>query len=355
MERKVLASSKRRSIKLVLVFLLGLFLTVTLNPNQLQSLSPIATQKDISKFSLIAHMYNAKEAYSYVEELTKDQYEGRSSGTLGCEKAADWIASQFKSWNLKPYQEDSYFQPVSIALTFLKTKNVIGYIPAKDPTCQTSIIIGAHYDHIGKDVTGKSIMRGANDNASGTGVMMEFAQTISTNIIFSKVNIVFIAFTAEEKGLIGSKYYTEHPLFPLDKVVAMINFDMVGTGIGPWEIGTTLTDNSQTNQVLNRSFEYYKAPFRLAPWYLKAVSDHYPFFEHKVPVIFFFRANPTNIGGYHSLKDTIDTIDPNNLDKSGKVAILISLLLIKDFISIKPKYDFPSFPNFFQASQPINC
>lgn len=232
-------------------------------------------------------MYNREDAFGYVQELTLDKYEGRSSGSKGGDLAADWIASQYKCWGLKPYKDDSYFQPVNDALTLLKTKNVIGYIPSLDTNCQSSIVIGAHYDHIGKDVTGKKIFRGANDNASGTGVMMEFARALSKTNILAKVNIVFIAFTAEEKGLIGSKYYVEHPLFPLNKIVLMINFDMVGTGIGPWEIGTNLTENEPVNQLLKKSFDYYRAAYRLAPWYLKPISDHFPFYNENVPVLFF--------------------------------------------------------------------
>jgi hypothetical protein len=319
-------------------FVLLFSIILVLQPLQLYSFESSFQQIDGQYFSQIAQSFNHQEAFGFVRELTKDDYAGRNAGTEGCNKAALWIASQFESWNLHPYEGESYFQAFNSPMTLSKTSNVIGYIPSVDKNCKTSIIIGAHYDHIGKDLSG-NIFRGANDNASGTGVLLEFARTLARTILISHINIVLIAFSAEEKGLIGSYYYVNHPLFPIEDTIAMINMDMVGTGIGPWEIATNFEQNKRLNQSLIDALSYYKIYYRLASWYLKPISDHYPFYERGVPVVFFFRSNPTNIGGYHSIKDTIDTIDPKNLGECGKIIILVTLLVSKDQMVILPRYE----------------
>jgi Zn-dependent M28 family amino/carboxypeptidase len=332
------------------------FILVICQPLQLFSAEIVFKQKDIQQFSLIANLYDKQDALRLVSELTKDDYGGRSSSTEGCDKAAQWIADQYKKWNLLPFQGESYFQKVESALSVTTTSNVIGYIPSLDRESKASIIIGAHYDHIGKGRSG-AIYRGANDNASGTGVMMEFAATLSKSFLISHINIVFIAFSAEEKGLLGSYYYVKNPLFPINQVLAMINLDMVGTGIGPWEIATNFEKVKTLNYDLNRALAYYKSYYRLCPGYLRPVSDHYPFFQQGVPVLFIIRSNPSNIGGYHTLKDTIDTIDIKNLEECGKIVVLIVLLVGKDRIKIVPKFELQNqshfYPFLFIGSYPV--
>ena len=322
-----------------------LLLIVIAHPTSLHSMELVVVNKDVSRFSLVARTVNQLQAFEYTKELTKDEYAGRNSGTEGCEKAADWIASQFKAWNLKPYKEDSYFQPFSPPLSFHSTSNVIGYIPARNKKSKQSIILGAHYDHLGKDRSG-NIYRGANDNASGTGTMMEIVRTLSECILITDINIVFIAFSAEEKGLHGSYFYARNPLFPLSEVVAMINLDMVGTGNGPWELGTNFERVKLLDNALKTTLSYYRISYRLASWYLKPVSDHYPFYEKGVPVLFIFRANPSNKGGYHTLKDTIDTVDPKNLGECGKMAVVILLFACGNHVIVIPKIVMSHVPSF---------
>lgn len=335
----------KKQWKLLIIVPLSLVLILQ-QPIQLFSAVCVFKQSDIKRFSLIANLYNKHDALRFVTELTKDDYGGRSSGTEGCDKAAQWIADQFKAWNLKPYQGESYLQKVESTMSITTTNNVIGFIPSLDKKSKISIIVGAHYDHIGKGRSG-AIYRGANDNASGTGVMMDIAATLSKSVLISHINIVFIAFSAEEKGLLGSYYYVKNPLFPIKDVLAMINLDMVGTGIGPWEIATNFEKALSLNQELNRTLTYYKTYYRLTPGYLQPVSDHYPFYQQGVPVLFFIRSNPSNIGGYHTLKDTIDTIDEKNLEECGKMVILIVLLVGKDKIEIFPRLELQNQSHFY--------
>jgi len=126
-------------------------------------------------------------------------------------------------------------------------KNVIGIIPGSDPVLKdTFVIVSAHYDHvgIGQGVDGDRIYNGANDDASGTVSMVELATALAGGVVKPKRTLVFIAWFGEEKGLLGSRYYGRHPVFPLQKTVAMVNLEQVGrtdTTEGPQVNSATLT------------------------------------------------------------------------------------------------------------------
>src|SRR5439155_15350473 len=116
----------------------------------------------------------------------------------------------------------------------LRTQNIVALLPGRDPALGGQIIvIGAHIDHLGRSTVGaldpeagNAIRNGADDNASGTAAVMEIARILSVNP--PKRSIVFANFSGEELGLLGSQWFVSHPVVPLDHVVAMINFDMVG-------------------------------------------------------------------------------------------------------------------------------
>jgi|GEM_PF-4442409 len=283
--------------------------------------------------SYIADQFDCQQAYSTIAELTKDEYEGRLTGSEGGKKAAAWIAEQFDSFTLQPYKEGSYYQAVTNSLSLSTGDNVIGFIPSSDRTCQQSIIIGAHYDHLGKSFSGQ-IYRGANDNASGTSVVMEIARVLSKTILLSSVHIIFIAFTGEEQGLYGSKQYSNEPLYPLNHALAMFNLDMVGTGTGSWEMGTNFNKQEPSRQVLKEALRIKKLKIKEADWMMKPVSDHYPFYQKGIPVMCLLKENPTNLGGYHNFKDTIESIDPKNLNECGSFCLLTILSLLHDYLVI---------------------
>lgn len=207
------------------------------------------------------------------------------------------------------------------------TSNVIGYIPAANPDSEESIVIGAHFDHLGKDLITGDVFRGANDNASGTAVMLELARVLQSLPIALQANIVFIAFSGEEEGLIGSQYYVKNPLFPLKNTIAMINLDMVGTGDGMLYAGTSSALYPDLSETIQESALYMNMDVTLTASLLYPGSDHYPFHMNKVPSVFFFQDNPSDIGGYHTLNDTMDSVDPNNLDRCGKLALLSAIVL----------------------------
>lgn len=179
-----------------------------------------------------------------------------------------------------------------------RTQNVLAYIEGSERTDST-IVFTAHYDHLGK--MGKNtVFRGANDNASGVTMLLSLAKHYSLPENAPRHNIAFIAFAAEELGLLGSSYYVEQPIFPLADIVFLINLDIVGTG----DEGIKVVNGA----VLSRPFERLSElneEGRLLPKVEKrgkaAISDHHPFTEKGVPCFYIY-----TLGGskaYHDVND----------------------------------------------------
>lgn len=184
-----------------------------------------------------------------------------------------------------------------------KTQNVIGIIPARR-RCKRKkyIFFTAHYDHLGMMGT-SAIMNGANDNASGTAMMLSLMKYYSEHK--PEYSMVFVGFGAEEAGIVGSKYFTENPLVPLDQIKFVINVDLMGTGSeGITVVNATehpkefkwLQDVNKDKQLLKKIGKRGKA----------ANSDHYWFEEKGVPAFFIY-----TLGGvthYHDIKDRPETL-----------------------------------------------
>ncbi len=175
----------------------------------------------------------------------------------------------------------------------IKLKNVVATLPGEGELAKEFIVIGAHYDHVGMGGQGSlapetiAVHNGADDNASGTVSLLEVARTLKNTLSGNRRTIVFIAFSAEERGLIGSRYYVRNPRFALENTVAMLNLDMVGrftgdvltvfgTGTGK-EFESLLEKEASTEAI-----KLEKIPFGYGP------SDHQSFFEMKIPVLHFF-------------------------------------------------------------------
>lgn len=174
--------------------------------------------------------------------LASDQLEGRLTGTPGNDSAAAFIARRFESLKLgSPFPNYlQRFEARSMAdahignLAPRATQNVVALLPGRDKSLRDEyIVVGAHYDHLGRssqfaqDPEAKDAIRnGADDNASGTAAVMELARLFAKNP--PRRSLLFIAFSGEELGVLGSQWYVEHPPVPLSRVAAMLNFDMVG-------------------------------------------------------------------------------------------------------------------------------
>ncbi|TWU36055.1 M28 family peptidase [Novipirellula artificiosorum] len=199
------------------------------------------------------------------------------------------------------------------------TSNVVGEIPGRGDLASESIVLGAHYDHVGMGGYGSlapgtvAIHNGADDNASGTVTVMAAAGLLSKRLqgIESHRRVVMIAFTGEERGLLGSRHYVDHPRFPLDSTVTMINLDMVGRlrdneltiyGTGSGEGLDRLVEN------VNRQYQFDINPVQTG----YGPSDHQSFYQAGIPVLFFFTGLHND---YHRPSDDFDKIDYGGLTR----------------------------------------
>lgn len=215
--------------------------------------------------------------------------------------------------------------PVQV-LEDLRAPNVVGILPGSDPALRdTYVVFSAHFDHVGvgrPDASGDSIYNGADDNASGTTGLLEVARAFASLPQAPARSLVFLAVSGEEKGLLGSQYYSDHPTVPLEKIVANINVDMIGRNaadsivvIGQEysTLGPLVQDVAAAHPELGLTVAQDIWPeerffFR---------SDHYNFARKDIPALFFFAGVHED---YHRPSDQVEKIDT---DKAARVARLI--------------------------------
>ena len=184
-------------------------------------------------------VFSQKALMEHVQWLAAPEREGRGVGTKGLDAAAEYVAAQFKAMGLQPGGRDgSYFQPFTAGKSPaggpVTLRNVVGVLPGtKAEWTGQSAVLGAHYDHLGsgwpdvhKGDEGR-VHPGADDNASGVAVLLELAKALAAGEKPQRT-LVFVAFAGEEAGLLGSRHYVEHPPFPIEKTLGMINLDTVG-------------------------------------------------------------------------------------------------------------------------------
>ncbi len=170
------------------------------------------------------------EVKAYVAALADDTFEGRESGSRGNRAAGIYITERLKKFGLQPEgAKGSFYQP------FGSYHNILGRVEGRDPALRDEVVvISAHYDHVGYGSSRNSfgpvglIHNGADDNASGVAALLEVAEAVSQLAEKPRRSILFAFWDGEEKGLLGSKHWVEHPTVPLDHVPVMINADMVG-------------------------------------------------------------------------------------------------------------------------------
>jgi hypothetical protein len=176
----------------------------------------------------------AAELKEWVSYLASDQMRGRKNGSPEMKTAALWIAGKFSEYGVKNLGEkDSFFQDYSFTSRqkTIAERNVIGIIEGSDPALRDQyIVISAHFDHIGirKGNIQDSICNGADDNASGTCALIGIAKYIKLSGLKPGRSIILAAFSGEESGMRGSRYFISSPMVPLKNIVADINFEMIG-------------------------------------------------------------------------------------------------------------------------------
>ncbi len=295
---------------------------------------------------------NTKELKVHVEEVSSDKYNGRMTGEEGHNQVCDYIRNYYLSQSIKaPKSHPDYYQKVpkeALPDDLNESQNIIAYIEGSEFPDEY-LYISAHSDHEG--VIDGEIYNGADDNGSGTAAVLEMAEAFSKAVkdgYRPKRSIVFLHVTAEEVGLHGSRYYTDHPVFPLENAVTTLNIDMIGRVdkrhkdnenyiyvIGSDRMSTELHFVAQkanatfTNLELDYTFNEANDVNR---YYYR--SDHYNFALKGVPVIFFFNGEHED---YTKPTDTADKINYPLLAKRTKLIFATAWYLANSDARLNPE------------------
>jgi hypothetical protein len=207
--------------------------------------------------------------------------------------------------------------------------NVVAVLPGSDPALRnTYLVLSAHMDHIGvgrPDARGDSINNGADDDASGTSAVLEAAEALATLRVRPARSIIFLTVSGEEKGLLGSQYFSEHPVVPLSSIVANINLDMIGRNAPDSivAIGQDYSSLGPLTREVARNHPELGLTVSRDIWPQERFffrSDHYNFARKEIPAIFFFAGVHDD---YHRPSDEVEKIDA---DKAARVARLAYFL-----------------------------
>ena len=281
-----------------------------------------------------ASSITSKELKELLYVYASDYFAGRDTGEEGQKIAVDFLKSYYKIHGIAPAKNtEDYFQKMTLKIKGknVQTENVVAIIPGSELP-EEYIVISAHLDHVG--VHDGEIYNGADDDGSGTVAILEIAEAFQNAVAKGegpKRSIVFLHVTGEEKGLLGSKYYADNPLYPLEDTVANLNIDMIGRLdpkridkdpnyiylIGTDKLSQELHDISEaanteyTQLKLDYKFNEDDDPNR---FYYR--SDHYNFAKNNIPVIFYFNGTHDD---YHGPGDTPDKIEYDLLAKRTKL------------------------------------
>lgn len=214
--------------------------------------------------------------------------------------------------------------------------NVLGLLRGSDPElADTYVVLSAHIDHVGvgpPDEHGDSIYNGADDNASGTAAIMAIAEAFAALPERPARSVLFLGVSGEEKGLLGSRWFVEHPTVPRDRIVANINMDMIGRN-APDSIVVIGKEYSSLGEVVRRVADGHpEIGLAVAPdpWPEQRFffrSDHYSFAAREIPAIFFFAGVHED---YHRPGDTADRIDNDKAARVARLAFLVAHEVARD-------------------------
>lgn len=260
-----------------------------------------------------------------IVRLASDEFEGRGTGSGGGEKAAAYLESQFQKIGIETKSNSFSFKGgIHGTGTEGTTRNIIAYLNNR---ANSTIIIGAHYDHLGLGNDGNSldpdpknkIHNGADDNASGVAGLLELARYFKKNKI-QNANLLFLAFSGEELGLYGSKHWTEHPTIDLSQVNYMINLDMIGRYESAKGLAVSGTGTSTVWEPLLRSLSSDKIIIKTDSSGV-GPSDHTSFYLKNIPVLHFFTGSHSD---YHKPSDDWEKI---NFEAEAEILQIIIRLI----------------------------
>lgn len=254
-----------------------------------------------------------------MEYLASDKLEGREFGSKGEVEAAKYLVKRFKKLGLEPKGTDGYYQVFSVKPKYnphakvqadtskaLEGRNVIGFI---DNKADYTVVIGAHFDHLGYGAEGSlseetAIHNGADDNASGVTVMLQLADWLKGK--YTNNNYLFIAFSGEEKGLWGSNWFVKHPTIELNTINYMLNMDMVGRLDQEKKLAVYGTGTSPTWNTFLQKIADSNGVKMIAKESGVGPSDHTSFYLEDEPVLHFFTGQHDD---YHKPGDDADKIN----------------------------------------------
>lgn len=300
----------------IYLFAFGLLVT-SCGPSKMISTPDVVAEKPKNTAKEVIEIAKETEVSKTLKYLTSDELEGRNSGTAGIEKASIYLENLLRDNNIKPYFK-TYRDTLS---NFDKPAyNIVGYIEGTDPVLKNEfVIIGAHYDHIGKisAVNDDDIANGANDNAAGTTAVSEvakyFAQAKS-----NKRSLLLVFFSAEEKGLLGSKHLAAKLKQQNMNLYFMFNYEMVGvpmqnrdmlmyiTGFGKSNMAAKMNEYSGEKLVGYLPIETKYMLFR--------ASDNFPFYdEFNVPAQTVSTFDFENFQYYHQPDDEFELMNTKHI------------------------------------------
>ncbi len=253
-----------------------------------------------------------------------DFFQGRETGTLGQKRAVTFLKEFYKSRGIQAAAgSEDYFQKMTLTIKGeeIDTENVVAIIEGSEKP-EEYLVISSHLDHIGTHEG--EINNGADDDGSGTVTLLEIAEAFQKAVADGKGpkrSVIFLHVTGEEKGLLGSAYYADNPLYPLANTIANLNIDMVGRSdpkrvsdnpnyiylIGSDRLSTELHEISEevNKATVNIDLDYtYNAHDDPNRFYFR--SDHYNFAKNNIPVIFYFNGTHDD---YHKPTDTVEKIE----------------------------------------------
>ncbi len=271
------------------------------------------TKTEIRKVVPAVSFSKSKDVGDIITFLASDELKGREAGSEGIEKAANYIEAIFQKNGIKPYFE---FYKDSISNFNKPAYNVVGVLEGNDAKLKNEVvIIGAHYDHIGQlaPQDGDAIANGANDNASGTTTVLEMARYFASTKT-NKRTIIFALFTAEEKGLLGSKDLAERLKEDNIDLYTMLNFEMVGVALQDKDYFMYVTgyENSNMAEVANAYSGENLIGFLPSAKQMNLFkrSDNYAFHTaFNVPSQTFCTFDFTNFDHYHKVGDEAAKMD----------------------------------------------
>lgn len=277
----------------------------------------------------------------HIRYLASDSMRGRATGTPEMLKAIQYITAQYDSAGLKP-ADSTYIQTFEIYPRFstnqsgqkdkLKAYNIIGMLEGTDPILKKEyIVLGAHYDHLGVSRRDTSqVCNGADDNASGVAVMLEAAKKLSSRRDSLKRSILFIAFDAEEQGLLGSQHFVNNPTVPLIQIKLNVNLDMMGRIKSGDSVAVCGGDSFRDGYKILKMFQDTTTVCVYPTDKYLFASDHGPFFRQKIPVI---SPLPKLHADYHSPTDDEALINYDGaLDMCNYAIDIITFMANQDSI-----------------------